>query len=402
MIKSGLLLLLIAVLLKQSAHAQSFRLDANLELTAARFEPDNDPGRKINTNFRDDDPFNPVRAKLFPHIRLTETFGIEGDFLFDNKGKRFDRTANQPFRVDGLFLSINGLFGNHLNFWAGKIPTPVGTFSGRSYSHINPLIGFPLAYHYKLPYNAFTLSSETGNLFLRDNYFGASTSIYEACWITGVSAFGNIEGIDYMAAVGRGTLTNPEAKANGGVQIAGRIGKTFNEHIAGGISAGIAPYLEHDTGLPTGVSYRDPKHIIAGIDASVHLTSLHLFFEAFYNSWDTPQYQHEKNIHAYAWYLEGQYYFLPEFYSALRIDQLIYSHITDPVSQQQTSWGYNITRIETGVGYSPISELNIKVVIQHNMLDSPPGKAITIYALQGAFRFADLVHFGDSGQPAYE
>ena len=374
----------------QTLLGQFLRLDVNVELTGSAFNPNTVPERNINTNFREDDPFNPVRAKFFPTIKFNETFRLEGDFLFDNKAVKFDHTRNQPFRADGFFLAIRGLYDNRLNFWLGRIPTPVGTFSPRSYSHINPLIGFPLAYHLKVPYNAFRLSPESSNLVLRNLNYGAATSIYEACWITGISAFGNIEGFEYMFDIGQGTLTNPEARENGGFQIAGRVGYSFTEQISAGISGGIAPYLQYDTGLPLGINVRDPKHIILGFDASTRLDNLQLAVEAFYNSWDTPQYQVEKSIHAYTWYLEGQYFFLQNLYAASRIGQMLYDNITDPVDGTPTPWGYNVTRIETGVGFLPLPELNIKGVIQYNRLDSPSTRDITILAIQTVFHFENL------------
>ncbi len=387
---SLVILLVLALNATHTLYAQYFRLDVNVELTGARFNPNTVPERNINTNFREDDPFNPVRAKFFPTIKFNETFLLEGDFLFDNKGVKFDHTRNQPFRADGFFLAVRGLMDNRVNFWLGRVPTPVGTFSPRSYSHNNPLIGFPLAYHLKVPYNVFRLSSESANLGLRDLNYGAGTSIYEACWITGLSVFGNIEGFDYMLDFGQGTLTNPEAKENGGFQIAGRIGKKLDAQFSVGVSGGIAPYLQYDTGLPTGTNVRDPKHIILGADASAHFDNLHFFAEVFYNAWDTPQYQVEKTIHAYTWYLEGQYYFLQKFYAAARINQMLYDDITNPANNQLTPWGYNITRIETGVGFLPIPELNIKGVVQYNRLDNPAIRDITIVALQTAFHFENL------------
>lgn len=374
----------------QSLYAQVFRLDANVELTAASFNPSTEPERKINTNFRDDDPFNPVRGKLFPHITFNETFGIEGEVLFDNKAKKFDRSRNAQVRIDGLFAFAHGLLGNRLNFWLGRIPTPVGAFSPRSYSHMNPLIGYPLAYQYKVPYNAFVLSSEIANLSLRDRNFGASTSIYEACWITGLSIFGTVEGIDYMLAIGRGTLTNPEASENKGFQLAGRIGRKFGEIFGVGVSGGIAPYLQHDVNLPADVGIRDPKHVIAGIDANASFANVHLHAEAFLNSWDTPQYQLEKTIQAYTWYIEGQFFFLPELYAAARLDHMLYTDITDPSNGQKTPWGYDITRIETGIGYRPLPELLLKGVVQYNTLENPATKEITIVTLQAAFHFKDV------------
>ncbi|TAK55780.1 MAG: hypothetical protein EPO24_11760 [Bacteroidetes bacterium] len=374
-----------------------FNLDANIELTAASFNPNRDPERTINTNFRDDDPFNPVRGKLFTHLQFSDMFGIEGEFLFDNKGKRFDRSkGNQQFRMDGLFLSVRGLASNHLNFWLGRVPTPVGTFSARSYSHVNPLIGYPLAYHYKIPYNVFTLNPEAQNLSLRDNNVGAGTAIYEACWITGLTTFGEIEGFTYMLAIGQGTLTNPEAKENGGFQIAGRIGRQVSEEFSVGVSGGIAPYLQHDLNLPAGVGVRDPEHVLAGIDVSVAVKQYRIHFEAFHNSWDTPQYQHETSVRAYTWYLEGQYFILENFYAAARFDQMLYNNITDPLTGTSTPWGYNVNRLEAGLGFSPLDELTIKGIAQQYWLDNPSSNSITILALQAAFRFDHVTDIFDS------
>lgn len=368
------------------AHAQ-LRLDANIEFTTMR----NEPSSKINTNFRGDDPFNPVKAKLFAGYRINPTFGLEAEILFDNKAFKFGKpSAKAPVRPDGYFLSIRRPADFPINFWIGKIPTPVGKFSPRSYSHLNPLIGYPLAYQYKVPYNVFTLSSETSNLSLRDRNLGAGTSIYEACWITGLSAFGNLDGTEYMVAIGRGTLTNPEARENKGFQIAGRVGRSFNNWLTAGVSGGIAPYLQHSTGLPSGTSIRDPKHLILGADASARFNNLNLIFEAFYNSWDTPQYQSEKNIHAFTWYLEGQYFILSNLYAAARLNQVRFNDITNPTTLQETPWGYDITRTEAALGFSPISELLIKAVVQHNSFDSPTIQNITIYALQVAFHFEHL------------
>ena len=122
----------LAVVLTQAQH---FFLDVNVELTGAKFNPNSDPLRKINTNFRNDDPFNPIRVKFFPGYWFDKSWGIEGDFLLDTKATKFGSTDKAPFRLDGLFFAYRGEYDKRLNVWVGKIPTPVGTFSARSYSH---------------------------------------------------------------------------------------------------------------------------------------------------------------------------------------------------------------------------------------------------------------------------
>lgn len=380
---TALFILLLCLLSAPRLNAQHVRLDLNIEPTLTKFDPDNGPVRRINTNFRNDDPFNPLRIKFFPQVRINETFGVEGDFLLDTK-------AVQTFRLDGLFFSVRGLFDKKLNFWFGKIPTPVGTFSTRSYSHLNPLIGFPLAYHYKVPYNAGQAFNETTSLRFRDSFAQGVTSIYEACWMTGGTVFGDVGHFEYTFAIGKGTLTNPEAKENGGVQIAGRVGWKPTDWLTAGISGAVAPYLEHGAGLPAGTEIRDPKHHLFGVDARARFDDLTLTFEGFYNSWDTPQYLREKNIEAYMAYVEGQYSISPDFYVAARLDRIMYDDITNPTNGQKTPWGYDVSRIEAGVGFSPISNIVLKGVVQHNSLDHPTIKSITVYALQAMVRLEQL------------
>ncbi|MBI3786743.1 MAG: hypothetical protein HY276_00650 [Ignavibacteriales bacterium] len=194
----------------------------------------------------------------------------------------------------------------------------------------------------------------------------------------------------YTLAVGQGTLTNPEAKENGGMQIAGRIGWKPTDWLTAGISGGVAPYLERDTGLPAGTEIRDPKHHLFGVDAKAKFDDFTLYFEGVYNSWDTPQYVREKNVEAYMAYVEGQYFISPDFYIAARLDKIMYHDITNPTNGEKTPWGYDVSRVEAGVGFSPISNLVLKGVVQHNSLNHPAIKSITVYALQAMVRLEQL------------
>ena len=69
---------------------------------------------------------------------------------------------------------------------------------------------------------------------------------------------------------------------------------------------------------------------------------------------------------------------------------MLYDNITDPSNGQLTPWGYDVTRLEAGIGFLPIPELNIKGVIQYNRLDNPATRDITILAIQTAFHFENL------------
>ncbi len=377
-------LFLFIILLPALTSAQ-LKVDANIDLTGTIRRPES----TINTNFRGDDPFNPFRAKVFIGYQFNSTLGIETEILFDSKAHAFESpTKKAPVRPDGYFLSIRKPFETLVNFWIGKIPTPVQSFTARSYSHLNPLIGYPLMHHYKVPLSGFDVVTNTQILSFRDNFSGGVTSIYEACWVTGVSAFGKLDVFDWMVAVAKGTLTNPEARKNDGYQIAGRIGAEPLPWLKIGLSGGIAPYLENGTSVPSGTSREDVHHRLLGTDASISWKDLTFHSELVFNSWDTPLLA-EKSVHAVSWYVEAKYDIIKELYAAARVDQMLFNEIKD-ASGTLTPWGYDVHRQEIGIGAKLIKELTIKAVIQHNTIDNPSKREITYYALQSVLRFEDL------------
>lgn len=230
--------------------------------------------------------------------------------------------------------------------------------------------------------------TNTQILSFRDNFSGGVTSIYEACWVTGVSAFGKLDVFDWMVAVAKGTLTNPEARKNDGYQIAGRIGAEPLPWLKIGLSGGIAPYLENGTSVPSGTSREDVHHRLLGTDASISWKDLTFHSELVFNSWDTPLLA-EKSVHAVSWYVEAKYDIIKELYAAARVDQMLFNEIKD-ASGTLTPWGYDVHRQEIGIGAKLIKELTIKAVIQHNTIDNPSKREITYYALQSVLRFEDL------------
>lgn len=369
------------------------KIDANVELTATQ----NQSGSRINTNFRDDDPFNPLRAKIFVIYNFNPTFGIETEILFDNHGKKIDRSKDQPVRIDGLFLSIHRAFRAPVNLWIGRIPTPVGGFTARSYPHINPLIGFPLMYQYKLPINPFDVNDVPMQRAFRDGLNRGATMVYEACWINGVSVFGTIDRFNYMVAVAKGTLSNPEAIKNKGVQIAGRIGVKPLDWLNIGISAAIAPYLENGASVPAGTAVEDVKHRLVGLDAQAIFSHIDLHGEVMYNNWDTPRLL-DSRLSATSWFLEGKFSPFSRFYIALRIDRLVFGDMTANSTGDKEPWGYNVSRQEFGLGFRIIPEFTIKAVVQHNVIAAPTETQVTIYAVQGLLRVEDIQNVFSGGE----
>jgi hypothetical protein len=51
--------------------------------------------------------------------------------------------------LEGAYIIFSGLHDSQaLNVLVGKMATVFGTFAGRSFATVNPLVGTPLIYHY--------------------------------------------------------------------------------------------------------------------------------------------------------------------------------------------------------------------------------------------------------------
>ncbi len=386
-------ILFFGFIFSEIATAQFF-VDANFELTIAQYKPSQSPLKPtskhlgINSNFRFDDPFNPFRGKIFLNYRMSSTFHFDAEVLFDSKAKKINTTTSQPFRFDGFFLAGN--IKPEFNFWIGKVPSSVGNFSPRSYAHINPLIGFPLMYHYKLPLPGVNTYTNTQLLSFRDALIPGITQIYEACWLNGVTLFGKTSRFQWSGTVAKGTLSNPEASHNKGYQYAGRITTQLFEQLNVGASAGVGPYLEKANNLPNGTTLEDPKHRLYAAEFRAEYFRYELFGEIALNEWDTPLLS-EKKIEATSYYGELRYQVSPVITLTGRFDNMLYGSIADTNGIKQ-KWGYDVKRTEVGIIIKFIPELIVKGAWQHNEVATVPKKTpLDIYALQIVVRWEDIL-----------
>jgi hypothetical protein len=383
---------LLSCVFTKNIFAQFF-VDANFEFTIAQYKPNNSPLKPsdnhfgINSNFRYDDPFNPFRGKIFLNYNMSSTFHFDAEVLFDSKAKKINTTTRQPFRFDGFFLAGN--IKPEFNFWIGKIPSPVGNFSPRSYAHKNPLIGFPLMYHYKLPLPGINTYTNTQLLSFRDALNPGVTQIYEACWLNGVTLFGMTSRFQWSGTVAKGTFSNPEASHNKGYQFAGRITTQLFEQLRIGASAGVGPYLERAHNLPQGTALEDPKHRLYAAEFRAEYYRYELFGELALNEWDTPLLR-EKKVEATSYYGELRYQVSPVITLTARVDNVLFGSIEDTSGVKQ-KWGYDVKRTEAGIIIKFIPEFIVKSSWQHNEVATLPKKtALDIYALQIVVRWEDI------------
>ncbi len=150
---------------------------------------------EINTNFRGDDPFHPVRVTAFAESWINPRFGVFLEFLWD-QGEYHSGGDTKP-RVNGAYAVARPWDTDALLFKIGLIPWNFGAWAPRTYGDANPLVGIPLMYHYRTPASSSTLPATYEELRMRAGTHGLPI-LYNACWPLGITAFGFSGDFEYL------------------------------------------------------------------------------------------------------------------------------------------------------------------------------------------------------------
>ncbi|HLA40629.1 MAG TPA: hypothetical protein VJ417_11560, partial [Candidatus Glassbacteria bacterium] len=153
---------------------------------------------RINTMFRGDDPFNPVRVTAFAESWINPKLGVFLEFLWD-QGEYHSGGDTKP-RVNGAYAVARPWNSDKLLFKIGLVPSPFGTWAPRTYADRNPLIGLPLMYHYRTPIQGDALPVDADELKELREERGLPI-LYDSCWNHGVIAFGFAGHWDYSFGV---------------------------------------------------------------------------------------------------------------------------------------------------------------------------------------------------------
>ena len=354
----------------------------------------------LNTNFRGDDPFHLVRARVFLRNWISDDVGVFTEFLFD--------TDTDP-RVNGAYIVINNLIQDKLNLKAGLIPSPFGNYGLRStYFNLNPVIGTPVMWHYKSAMvrsaqviNVSGKLDDTNRIILNNKvgeYSRSGTPIaYDACWETGVELNGQAGKFEYTLAILNGALSNPvKAENNDGYSSTLKVGWDPVLGMRLGISGDLGSYLTEITPA-NGVNLtdkqvktlHDPKSYLqktGGVYFEYLFGHWQLFSEGVYTSWDVPGLS-EHTLSAYSGYLDARWDFLPAWFLAARVDYMSFSEIRDTRTgsttfNQQVKWDTPFSRFEPGIGWRFRREGLLKLVYQYWNYTQPTRENESILALQ--------------------
>ncbi|MCI4354795.1 MAG: hypothetical protein L3K06_05455, partial [Thermoplasmata archaeon] len=317
------------------------------------------------------------------------------------------RTENlDPVSVYALYLRLRPWSNHALDIQAGRIPPVFGSFARRRYAADNPLIGYPLAYQYLTTLRADAVPSNADELLARRGegwhvqysvgsaYAGPGSPLISALrWDTGIEArVGSVgTGVFEAAfAVTQGTLADPRTHdSNDGKQVSARVAFRPTFGLIVGASAASGDFLSHEvTDDLTRTRDRPFRQQALGLDLEWSRGYWIVRAEGVYSSWDMPAISEpfvKSPVHALGGFAELRYKLAPGLYVAARADHLGMNPITG--STQTLSWDAPVTRIEAGLGYSPIRGLWLKGVYQHDWRDGGSVRSQGIGAVQASYGF---------------
>lgn len=323
---------------------------------------------EINTNFRGDDPFHPVRVTAFAESWIHPKLGIFLEFLWD-QGKYHSGGDTRP-RVNGAYAVARPWDTDAVLFKIGLIQTAFGAWAPRTYADKNPLVGIPLMYHYRTPASGRGLAAGLDELRAGRGDRGIPI-LYDSCWPFGITAFGFLGHFEYALSVTKEAPSNPTSFSTRGGNLMGRL--AWNPHPAftlGG-SFTVGRYLSPDaSNVPAGTDIDEPKQIMYGMDARYSRGWTEIHGELGRNLWQNPNLADDMGLTV--GYVEVKQKVSAGFYLALRAEHLAYDEFTASGGEEFT-WGYNLSRVEAGGGYNFSRGIMVKAVWQHNRYDDRPG-----------------------------
>jgi hypothetical protein len=314
-----------------------------------------------------------ARLSLTAEWRVAESAAL----LAEVRGENLDHP-----HVYALYARVRPWRNRSVDLQAGLIPPVFGAFARRRYGSDNPLVGYPLAYQYLTSLRPDSVPSTSGDLIATrgagwlvryplgwgDPEPAHGLPLVNALrWDAGVQLRVGSGPVEASAAVTQGTLSNPRVRDdNGGKQVSARVAWKPVIGLVLGASGARGEYLSRTVEglLPEGRNHGS-KQQAWGVDLEYSRDRWIVRSEAIWSRWESPMLA--RSLRSLGVTAEGRYKILPGLYAAARVDHLGFSHIDDPLGA--VSWDAPVWRVETGVGYTPVRHLLVKLAYQHNWRD---------------------------------
>ena len=336
------------------------------------------------------------RLGLTAEVRANERFALLSEVRTENL---------DPVSVYALYLRVRPWLHHAFDVQAGRIPPVFGSFARRRYAADNPLIGYPLEYQYLTTLRADAVPANADQLLARRgegwhvqypvgaSYAGPGSPLISALrWDTGIEArVGSVETgtLEVAIAVTQGTLADPRTHdSNDGKQLSARVAYRPAFGLVIGASGASGDFLSDEVTTLLPDPTRRFRQQALGLDLEWSRGYWIVRAEGVYSSWDMPVISEpflESPIHALGGFAEARYKIAPGLYVAARADHLGMNEVAG--STQTLPWDAPVTRIEAGVGYSPLRGLWLKGVYQHDWRDGGSVRSQGIGAVQASYGF---------------
>ena len=353
------------------AHAADIQWSGLLDLVAA----EHTDAYSLNTQTHGDNPWDAYRLRLFVESQVNDHLQVQGQVVYDDAVSAF---INGIY-VEGAYVVYTPWVDHDLRVMGGKQPWMIGTYAPHTYSNKNPLIGTPLLYQYHtsllwhdIPPSADALLKAAGSGQTGVNYgfFNEGIGIPivdDAYWDVGVVLVGSQRPFEYSVGVTAGapSWASTTHEDNSGKTVLGRIGFAPSPQVRLGVSGAYGPYLLDDLNpkLPPGKTVNDYPQTLFMADLELLVGHAELRAEGAHNTWETPT---VGDLDVDAGYVELKYSLSSGLYLAGRLDAEQFSTIRDSVGVEHP-WDWNVTRLETGIGYRVTRDVTGKLVYQRTV-----------------------------------
>ena len=322
----------------------------------------------LNTLTHGDNSWDAYRLRIFAESQIDDHLQVQGQFVYDDASGVY---------VDGAYVIFTPWATRDLRIMGGKQPWMIGTYAPRTYSNKNPLIGTPLLYQYHtslqwhdIPPDADALLAASGTgqsgVIYRGFPQGSGMPIVdENYWDVGILLAGSQRPLEYSAGVTAGARELGQHVERGqlGQDRAGTGGLHADSRAATRSVGSVRPLPARrpESTLARGAhGERLPRDRGDGRPRGAGGPRRELRAEGAHNRWQTPT---VGDLDVDAGYVELKYGLASGFYVAGRWDTEQFGKIRDSGGAEHP-WDWNVSRLETGIGYRVTRDVTAKLVHQ--------------------------------------
>ncbi len=282
-----------------------------------------------------------LRLRLWTAVRLGAGFSLVAS------GESEGGTASEEGAYQALeqgFLRWTGGRRAPVIVDAGKVSLPIGNFSQRYLSSVNPLIGTPDAYDVTYP--------------------------------VGVVVTARVARVDLRGAIVDKPLGNEKyvPAADSAMRPALEAGVTPIIGLRAAVYATRGPYLGDGVSpfLPPGTSWHDYLQEVEGAELALSRGYFELNADSAWSRYDVPS--KAERSRGIAWYVEPKYTWTPRFFTALRLERNAYPYIAPVAPSAWIAADAAFYDLEIGGGWRVTPGLLVKASYRRDRWDVPESR----------------------------